>query len=48
MNRNTSDFRQMELLANKVPENGNKKICQKMIFLLTGRGLLARKDFSHG
>jgi hypothetical protein len=38
----------MELLANKAPENGNKKICQKMIFLLTGRGLLARKDFSHG
>lgn len=48
LNRNTSDFRQMELPANKVPVNGNKKICQKMIFLLTGRGLLARKDFSHG
>ncbi len=38
----------MEFLANKVPVNGNKKICQKMIFLLTGRGLLARKDFPHG
>ena len=38
----------MEFLANKVPENGNKKICQKMIFLLTVMGLLARKDFSHG
>ena len=25
-----------------------KKFCQKMIFLLTGRWLLARKDFSHG
>ena len=29
MNRNTSDFRQMELLANKVPENGNKKFAKK-------------------